>query len=97
MLLLRNKEQLWNNPTCAGKFRNCASAGKVADMIELKLTTEQWIWLLCSVSVIMANKLSLHELKQLIGIKLLTLGFLEIFVLSPNFQGRANARFGRPW
>jgi len=45
----------------------------------------------------MANKLSLHELKQLIGIKLLTLGFLEIFVLSPNFQGRANARFGRPW
>jgi len=35
-------------------------------------------WLLCSESVILANKLSLQELNQIIGIKLLATGFLEI-------------------
>jgi len=36
-------------------------------------------WLLCSISVIPENKLSLQELNLLIGIKLLTLSFLETF------------------
>ena len=35
----------------------------------------------------------MQELNQLIGIKLLTSGLLENLVLSPNFQGGANARF----
>jgi len=43
------------------------------------ITPEQWTRLLCSVSVIPANKLSLQELNQFIGIKLLTSGYLEIF------------------
>ena len=49
-------------------------------------------WFLCSVSVISANKLSLQELTQLIGIELPISRFLEICFLSPNFQG-GNARF----
>jgi len=40
---------------------------------------EELTWLLCSVSVIPENKLSLQELHQLIGIKLLTSRFLENF------------------
>jgi len=43
------------------------------------MTPEQWTWLLCSVSAILANKLSLQEFHQLIGIKLLTFAFLQIF------------------
>jgi len=39
------------------------------------------------VSVLPAYKLSMQELNQLIGIKLLTSGLLENLVLSPNFQG----------
>ena len=39
----------------------------------------QWTWLLCSVSVISANKLSLQELTQLIRIKLLISRFPETF------------------
>jgi len=47
---------------------------------------EQGTWLLCSVSVIMANKLSLQELCQItIGIMLLTSGFIEIFGSEPHF------------
>ena len=57
-----------------------ASAGKGADMSELQahhcVTAEQFTWLLCSVSVIPVNKLSLQKLNQVIGIKPLTLGFL---------------------
>jgi len=51
------------------------------------MTSEQRTWLLCSVSVITANKLSLQELSECVGIKVLISGFLEIFVLSPNFHG----------
>jgi len=60
-----------------------ASAGKRTDMSKLQahhcMTPEDWIWLLCSASIIPANKLSLQKLYQLVGIKLLTSGFLEIF------------------
>jgi len=51
------------------------------------MSLEQRTWLLCSVSVISANKLSLQDLTQLIRIKLLISRFPEIFVLSPDFQG----------
>jgi len=58
-------------------------AGKGADMSELQAyhckTPEQWTWLLRSVSVIPANKLSLQEINQLIGIELLTSNFIESF------------------
>ena len=46
-----------------------------------------------SVNVILANKLSLQELNQVIGIKLLTSGFWKFFVLTTNFQGGVNAPF----
>ena len=52
-----------------------------ADMSELQvhcITSEQWTWHLCSVSVILANKLSLQELNKLIEIKLLYSVFSEI-------------------
>ena len=38
-----------------------------------------WTWLLCSVSVSPANKLSLQELSKLLEIELLTLSFLKNF------------------
>ena len=57
------------------------SAGKREVMSELQarhcMTPEQWTCLLCSVSVIAVNKLSLQEINQLIRIELLKLGFLE--------------------
>jgi len=56
---------------------------------------EQWTWLKCSVSVWSSNKLSLHELTQLIRIKLLISRFLEIFASVPISRG-ANARFAPP-
>jgi len=37
---------------------------------------EQWTWLLCSVSVIAPNRLSLQKVSQMIGINLLTSEFL---------------------
>jgi len=43
------------------------------------MTPEHRAWLLCSVSVLPANKRSLQELNQLIGIELLPLHFLENF------------------
>jgi len=47
---------------------------------------------LSSVSVILPSKLLLHELIQLIGIKLLTYGFLEFFwFLVPISGGGTNA------
>jgi len=58
-----------------------ASAGKEPNMSELHhhyMTIVPWTWLLCSVSI-PANKLSLQELNQLNGIKLLISGFSEIF------------------
>jgi len=59
------------------------------------LQTVNLLLLLCSVSVISANKLSLQELTQLIRIELL------ILLVSPNFQGGQMPVFpppcGRPW
>jgi len=46
-------------------------------------------WLLCTLSVTSANKLSLQK-------KLLILRFLDFFLLSPNSQGGVNARFAPP-
>jgi len=43
------------------------------------VTSEQWTWLLCIVDVIPANILLLQEIDQLIGVELLTSGFLENF------------------
>jgi len=60
------------------------------------MTPEQWTWLLCSVSVMLENKLTLQELNQLIGIKLLDFRFSRnLLVPRPNFQG-GNARFAPP-
>ena len=47
---------------------------------------------MCSVSIIPVNKRSLQELNQLMGIKLLTSGFLNILVISPISRG-GNTRF----
>jgi len=55
---------------------------------------------LCRVSVVSANKVSLQELPQLIRIKLMISRFLEILLLSPRFQGGKCPFFppcGRPW
>ena len=82
MLLLHNKDQ-----QSAPKLRNMLLQAKERTQAHHCITPEQWTWLLYSVSVISANKLSLQELNQLIGIKLLTSDVLEILVLSPNFQG----------
>jgi len=51
------------------------------------MTSEQRTWHLCSVSIIPAIKLSSQELSQLIGIKLLNSGFLEIFYSYSQFPG----------
>jgi len=79
-LLSCNKGQQWDNPfACFATYlsRQRSGHGMNCKLITA-MTPEQWTWLLCSVSVIPRNKLSLHEL-NLIGIKLLTSGFLEIF------------------
>jgi len=44
------------------------------------MTPEKSTWLVYSVSVMAANKLQLQILSESIGIKLLTSGFVEIFV-----------------
>jgi len=67
----------------AHRFRQHASAGKGTDMSEMQalhcMTPEQRRWLLCSVSVIPANKLSLQARNQLILALLLTSVCLQIF------------------
>ena len=74
------------------------SAEKVSDMNELQthhcMAPYLWTWVLCSMSVILRNKLLLQELNQFILIKLLTSGFLY----SSQFSG-GNTHFppcGRP-
>jgi len=58
-------------------------AGKAACMSELQaqhcMTPEQRTLLLCRVSVVLANKLLLQEINQLIGIELQTSIFIESF------------------
>jgi len=64
------------------------------------MTADQLTWLLCSVDVIPANKLSLQGLNKLIGIKLLTSGFPEIFGSMTQFPRGENACIspcGCPW
>jgi len=72
--------------SACNKFRNLTlQTGKAADMSELQThhctTPGQWTWVLCTVRVTPANKLSMQELNNLIGIMFLTsgLGLLEIF------------------
>ena len=60
------------NGRTISKVSQPASAGKWADISELQVhhytKPEQCTWLVCSVIVISANKLSVQELNQLIGI-----------------------------
>jgi len=73
-----------------------ASAGGGANMSELRahhcMTPEQWTWLLCSVSVVPANKLSLQESNQS-ELSCWLHDLQKILVLSPKFHGVENARF----
>ena len=89
-----------NNRTIRSHVSQPASAGKVADMSELQahhcMTPEQWTWLLCCVNVIPANELSLQELHQLTGIKLLTFGFLKMYGFNLNFQDGGRSPFSTP-
>ena len=66
----------------ACQFRNLPLQKRM-DMIELQthhcMGPDYWTWLLCSVTVIPANKLPMQELNQSFGIKLLTSDFLNIF------------------
>jgi len=72
-----------NSKTNRSHVSQPASASKVALMNDLEahhcITPEQWTMLLCNVSFISASKLSVQELNQFTGIKLLTSSFLEIF------------------
>ena len=59
-----------NSRTTTSQVSQPASADKGAGMSELQahhcMTPEQWTWILCSVNVLPANRLSLQELSQLI-------------------------------
>jgi len=59
------------------------------------ITPEQWSWLLCSVSAIPVKNMLLQELNLLIGIKMLTSDFIDIFGSKFNFW-EANARSSPP-
>jgi len=71
-----------NFKTILAQVSQPASAGNVADLVNCKLIShhcmmpEQWIRLLCSVSVILANE---TVVARIMSIKLLTLDVLEIF------------------
>ena len=81
----------WNTAVeqFARKFRNLPlQTGKAAGMSELQThhctSPGQWIWFLCTVGVIPANKLSMQELNQFNRNYAPDLRFT--LVLSPNFQ-----------
>jgi len=80
-----------NSRTIRSQVSQSAFARKGVDLVNCKahhcMIPEQWTWLLCSVSVTPVNELPLHELNQLIEIKLLTSTFLEIFA-SSQLPGR---------
>jgi len=64
MILLRNKDQQQNNPLAS--FAICLSrqrSGHERIAISLLHNTRTVNWFLCSVSVILANKLSLQQIK----------------------------------
>jgi len=103
---------LWMPPCLGCQGPSSRSPPLCTPLSELQahhcMTTKQLNWLLCSVSVIPPNKLSLRELNQLIRIKLLISDFPEILVFSVNFQlGRCpfcnhyavdhGAALGRNW
>ena len=73
---------------------------KRADVNELQahrcMTPWQWTWFLCTVSVVPANKLSFQELNQIIGIKLLHSGFLDIPVFHSQFPEEGKCPFSSP-
>jgi len=72
-----------NSETIRSQVWQLIPAEERADMSKLQahhwMTPEQWTWLLCSVSVVPANKLLLQEINQLIGIELLTSNFQDNF------------------
>jgi len=88
----------------APEFRNLPLQAR-SDTSELQahnyMFSKQWTWLLCSVSVISANRLSLQKLTQIIGFQFLISRFPEIFASYSQFPGRSKCPFcppcGRPW
>ena len=99
MLLLRNKDQPWNNQLETFAIRLCrqrkrhvwTASSSLHDTITVNLTLVQ-----CDVSFIPVNKLPLQESNQLIWIKMPTSDFSRnIWFLNPNFQGE-NARLVPP-
>ena len=77
--------------TIRSQLSQPASAGKRADVSELQahhcLTGGEWTWILCKLSVIPENKLSMQELNQLLGtLRRWHQFFHKFFILSPKFQ-----------
>jgi len=94
MWLLRNEDQQQNNPlesfaTCACRQTNGHEWVKDKLITSQCMTPEEWTWLLCSVTVIPANKMSLQELNQ-------KFCFLEIFGSKSQFPGGRNCQFCFP-
>jgi len=87
-----------NNRTIRSRHSQPTSSGNGGDTSELQahhwITLQLRTWLLCSVSFILAKKLSFQESNQLIGIKIPTSGFSRnIWFLIPISRREANARF----
>jgi len=80
---LEMRPDFWNWVEKRSIWQPWPVASKGADMSELQahhcMTPEQWTWLWCSVIVVSANKLSLHEINQLIGIELPDVKFSSFF------------------
>jgi len=80
-----------NSRTICSQVSQPASAGKGADMSEMQthrcMTSEQWTWLMCNMSILLANKLLLQELNQLNEINCWLQVLQKFVVLRPNFQG----------
>ena len=98
MSCFRSKDQHQKNPLPSLATQRSGQEWTASALLHDNRTVT---WLLCSVSVLPANKLSLQELNQLIEIELLTSCFLEYFGSLAQFPGGPNARFaspfGRPW
>jgi len=61
------------------------------------MTSGQWTWLLCSESVIPANKLSLHELNQFETKLLSSFFFIYFWFLDQISTGAESPPCGGPW
>jgi len=89
-----------NSGTMRTQVSQSAYVLKRADVNELQahrcMTPWQWTWFLCTVSVVPANKLSFQELNQIIGIKLLHSGFLDIPVFHSQFPEEGKCPFSSP-